>query len=145
MTDALSMSGPEFEAALRQLADDRLAEANLACLACERCERCRECTFCVDSRGLARCHYCTGCHECVDCSHCAQCRGCSTSQHCVASDNCVGSAYLVRSTGCTGCTYCFGCVGLSRRDFWILNEPYDRATYFAITSRLARELRIVLP
>ena len=61
------------------------------------------------------------------------------------ANSCVGSAYLVRSTGCTGCTYCFGCVGLSRRDFCILNEPYDRATYFEITARLARELRIALP
>jgi len=30
------------------------------------------------------------------------------------------------------------------RDFHILNQPYDRATYFEMTSRLAVELRIVL-
>jgi hypothetical protein len=36
-------------------------------------------------------------------------------------------------------------VGLSRRDFHILNEPYDRAAYFELTARLARELRIELP
>jgi len=145
MTDPSAMSGSEFEAALRALADGSLASDNLGCLACEGCERCRECTFCVESRGLAGCHYCSGCDECVDCSHCARCRGCSTCQHCADSEHCVGSAYLVRSTGCTGCTYCFGCVGLSRRDFCILNEPYDRATYFAVTARLARELRIALP
>jgi len=57
----------------------------------------------------------------------------------------MGSAYLVRSVGCSGCTYCFGCVGLSRRDFFILNKPYDRVMYFAIVSRLARELRIETP
>jgi hypothetical protein len=51
----------------------------------------------------------------------------------------------VRSTGCNGCAYGFGCVGLSRRDFHILNRPYDRQTYFAIVTRLARELRIELP
>jgi hypothetical protein len=145
MTDPRTMSGSEFEAALRALADGSLASDNLGCLACEGCERCRECTFCVESRGLAGCHYCSGCDECVDCSHCATCRGCSTCQHCAESEHCVGCAYLVRSTGCTGCTYCFGCVGLSRRDFCILNEPYDRATYFAVTARLARELRIALP
>ena len=61
------------------------------------------------------------------------------------SERCLSSAYLVRSSGCTGCNYCFGCVGLSRRDFHILNEPYDRATYFELTSRLARELRIESP
>jgi hypothetical protein len=36
-------------------------------------------------------------------------------------------------------------VGLARRDFHILNEPYDRATYFELTARLARELRVELP
>jgi hypothetical protein len=61
------------------------------------------------------------------------------------SEGCVGSAYLVRSTSCSGCNYCFGCVGLSRRDFCVLNEPYDRATYFELTARLARELSISLP
>jgi hypothetical protein len=52
----------------------------------------------------------------------------------------VESAYLVRSVGCAGCTYCFGCVGLQRRDFHILNEAYDRATYFEVTARLSRAL-----
>jgi hypothetical protein len=63
----------------------------------------------------------------------------------VDSERCVGSAYLVRSVGCNGCTYCFGCVGLSKRDFHVLNERYDRAAYFELTARLARELRIALP
>jgi hypothetical protein len=57
-------------------------------------------------------------------------------------ERCIGSAYLVRCVGCSGCTYCFGCVGIARRDFHILNEPYDRTTYFEITRRLARDLRL---
>ena len=57
----------------------------------------------------------------------------------------MGSAYLVRSVDCTGCTYGFGCVGLSRKDFCILNVQCDRATYFEVASRLARELGLVLP
>jgi hypothetical protein len=32
-------------------------------------------------------------------------------------------------------------VGLSHKDFHILNEPYDRKTYFAITSKLVPSLR----
>jgi hypothetical protein len=36
-------------------------------------------------------------------------------------------------------------VGLSRKDFHILNERYDRATYFELTRQLARELRVTLP
>jgi hypothetical protein len=33
-------------------------------------------------------------------------------------------------------------VGLSHKDFHILNEPYDRSTYFEITSKLAGALRL---
>jgi hypothetical protein len=31
-------------------------------------------------------------------------------------------------------------VGLSRKDFHILNEPYDRSAYFALVKKLSREL-----
>jgi hypothetical protein len=142
--DPRTMSGVEFEAALLELAAGART-GNIGCIDCEGCERCRDCTFCVDSTRLARCHYTVGCHGCVDCAHCSRCHDCSACQHCILSEACVGSAYLVRSTGCSGCTYCFGCVGLTRRDFCILNEPYDRATYFDLTVRLARELRIAMP
>jgi hypothetical protein len=33
-------------------------------------------------------------------------------------------------------------VGLSKKDFHILNEPYDRQTYFEVAGKLARELGI---
>jgi len=33
-------------------------------------------------------------------------------------------------------------VGLTAKDFHILNEPYDRTTYFEIVSRLSRALRL---
>lgn len=48
----------------------------------------------------------------------------------------------MRSVGLAGCTYCFGCVGLSNKDFHILNEPYARREYFAIVARLNKDLRI---
>jgi len=144
--DARSLTGAQFDAALRELARGAAhGSPNAACIACERCERCIECTFCVASSGLARSHHCRDCSACTECTHCVRCRACLACQHCVDSEHCVGSAYLVRCVACSGCTYGFGCVGLSRRDFCILNEPYDRATYFAVVSRLARELRIALP
>jgi hypothetical protein len=139
------MTGAEFEAAFRKLMSGAARADNVGCLACDRCERCSECTFCVASKGLSRCHYCEACADCTDSAHCVRCSGCLACQHCVDSERCTGSAYLVRSVACSGCNYCFGCVGLGRRDFHILNEPYDRATYFETAARLARELRIVLP
>jgi len=48
----------------------------------------------------------------------------------------------VKSIDCTACTYCFGCVGLSRKDFYILNQPFDRSTYFANVAKLTRELNL---
>ena len=140
------MNGAEFESALRTLlANTERATGNASCLACDKCQGCSECTFCASSRGLARCHYCTECTECTECAHCLRSSRCFACQHCVETARSTGSAYLVRSVGCSGCTYCFGCVGLSRRDFHILNEPYDRATYFELTQRLARDLRLALP
>jgi hypothetical protein len=62
-----------------------------------------------------------GCHEC---SHCERSRGCR------------GSAYLVDCEACSDCTYCYGCVGLSKKEFHILNVPYDRKTYFATVKQL---------
>jgi hypothetical protein len=139
------VTGGEFEAALRRLlSKSGRASENVSCLACDQCERCSECTFCSLSKGLVRCHYCADCADCADCAHCVRSTGCLACQHCVETDRCIGGAYLVRSVGCIGCTYCFGCVGLSRRDFHVLNEPYDRATYFELTRRLARELRIAM-
>src|ERR1700722_12389471 len=59
---------------------------------------------------------------CVACERCEQCSEC-----------CTASAYLVRCFDCSSCTYCFGCVGLYKSDFSILNQRYDRATYFELT------------
>lgn len=131
----------EFEARLRELvaAHDKRAD-NLRCVECVQCERCVDSTFCRASKLLVRCHYCTGCERCTDATHCTSSRDLLGANHCVACERCTRSSYLVRCSDMTDCTYCFGCVGLVKKDFHILNEPYDRSSYFAITSRLAREL-----
>ena len=50
------------------------------------------------------------------------------------------SSYLVRCVALSDCNYAFGCVGISRKDFHILNEPFERTLYFETTRRLMREL-----
>jgi hypothetical protein len=139
--EAPPMHRAEFESALKKLVAEVGARSNnQGCLACERCERSTDSTFCIDCKAVTRCNYCEGCDDCVDSSHLTGCTGCLGCSHCVASQRCTGSAYLVRSVGCVGCTYCFGCVGLHKKDFHILNEPYDRAAYFELTAKLSREL-----
>jgi hypothetical protein len=84
--------------------------------------------------------YCVDCHGCTESSHCARSRDLHGCMHCSDSERCRSSAYLVRSVDCSGCTYCYGCVGLTRKDFHILNEPYDRSTYFDMVKKLDRAL-----
>jgi hypothetical protein len=135
------MTRAEFETRLRKLTADLAAQSdNLGSLACERCERAMHSTFCVDCRDVRRCHYCKACRDCTECSHCERSVGCLSCSHCIDCEKCASSAYLVRSVGCSGSSYLFGCVGLQHKDFHILNEPYDRTTYFLLVARLSREL-----
>jgi len=60
----------------------------------------------------------------------------------VNSENCSNSAYLERCHNLSDCNFCFGCVGISKRDFHILNVPFDRKEYFRIAGRLRRELGV---
>jgi hypothetical protein len=81
----------------------------------------------------------------VGSSHCTRCQGssnCHGCAYCTECTNCSGSRYLVRCEACADCTYCFGCVGLQKAEFHILNEPYDRTSYFELTAALKKALRI---
>ena len=42
---------------------------------------------------------------------------------------------------CTDCNYCYGCVGLDRKEFHILNQPYSRREYFEIVKHLKEQWR----
>ena len=137
------MNKGEFEAEYRRLVGAHEgARDNQRCVECTGCERCIDCTFCRSSKALVACHYCVDCERCHASTHCQRSRDLLGCSHCVASERCWQSSYLARCVECTSCSYCFGCVGLSKKDFHILNKPYDRSTYFAITSRLARELGV---
>jgi hypothetical protein len=137
------MQKTEFESRLRELVSSQGRRTeNVSCLACDRCEGCVESTFCKDGKNLARCNYCTACADCTDCGNCDRCTSCFGCTHCTLSERLTASAYVVKSIGLSGCTYCFGCVGLKKKDFHILNEPYDRQTYFSIVNKLSRELGV---
>ena len=137
------MNKNEFETRWRDLTRAYAAmRDNHACIDCVNCERCISCTFCRNSSSLLRCNYCVDSQDCQDCSHGRNCSNCIGCHHCTACQHCVKSAYLVRCLHSTACNYCFGCVGLSNKDYHILNEPYDRKTYYDLTQRLSRELGI---
>lgn len=136
-----SMELGEFESRLASLvAEHRGRIGNAGCVQCDRCEGCEACTFCSDSIRLKRCQYCVGCVDCSECSHCRGCRACLSCVHCVDCDGCRQSAYVTSSVDLVQCTYCFGCVGLVKKDFHILNEPYERRVYFAILAELSAQI-----
>jgi hypothetical protein len=129
----------EFERRLAELERQSRAETtNQGSLGSERCLFCKSCMFCSDCEHCYRCNYCEACRECSQCTKCRRCESCHSCAYCDESLRCMGSAFLVRCTDCSECTYCFGCVGLSRKDFYILNQTYDRTTYFRIVASLKR-------
>jgi hypothetical protein len=97
------------------------------CSDCDNCYRCSHCVECSGSSNLTHCHRCGDCHNCSNCHECT---------------SCISSAYLVYCRDLRECNYCFGCVGLSRKEFHILNEPYPRSEYFALTDKLGQQLHI---
>jgi hypothetical protein len=142
-TPVAPASARDFERRYKALlAKTSLERGNESCVECQRCHGCSACTFCKDSERLVRCHFCVRCSTCTEALHCRGSRGLFNCQHCIDCDSCSQSSYLVRCVSLTACQYCFGCVGLSGKDFHVLNEPYDRKTYFALTERLAKELAL---
>jgi hypothetical protein len=126
----------------------RLAQAfrddasNPGSYACEGCSRCTGCMFCNGCVNCYRCNHCTGCKDCNHCTHSEACVSCHGCAYCYQSELCTGSQYLSFCRNCSDCTYCFGCVGLSRKDFHILNVPYSRKEFFELVKRLKAELGI---
>jgi hypothetical protein len=125
------MTRTEFAAELERL---RRTEGppsdNPASYRTEGCERCISCTFCQSCTDCYRCTHCVGCSSTTGSKHCVRCTRCHDCSHCEDSEDCTGSNYLVECLSCTDCTYCLGCVGLTKKEFHILNVPYPRSEYF---------------
>lgn len=135
------LTASAFEKLYRELeSSEARRRENANCIECTDCVACQGSTFCKDSARLSRCHYCVRCELCLESSHCRDSRLLVACHHSIDCESCTRSSYLVRSVALSDSSYCFGCVGLSGKDFHILNRPYDRTTYFEVTRRLAKEL-----
>jgi hypothetical protein len=131
----------EFERALTELKSAyRQADENPSSFQVKNCRHCGSCMFCEGCDSCYRCNYCEGCTTCSNCTHCVDCENCHSSAYCTDCSNCIGSKYLENCEHCADCNYCFGCVGLSKKDFHILNERYDRSTYFEIVAKLKKAM-----
>jgi hypothetical protein len=134
------MTKAEFAAALAELKrDQHPKDENPGSYRSTECERSINCMFC---QGCTDCYRCTHCIECsgvTGSSHCVRCVGCHDCSHCEDSEACTGSAYLIQCSSCIDCTYCYGCVGLTKKEFHILNVAYSRTEYFALLKTLRKE------
>ncbi len=109
------------------------------------CTRCTNCVFCEDCDRCYRCSYSRGCSNSTNLTNCLSCSGCHHLSNSVECESCTNSAFVYMSRDLTECNYCFGCVGLSRKDFHILNERHDRSSYFKIVTQLTKTLRLPKP
>src|SRR6185295_15514767 len=142
----LTMGKREFQEEYGQLLKNFTADpGNPGSYGCEGCARCANCMFCRACDSCYSCNYCVKCELCNSCSHCLESKQCHACAYCVQSENCTNSAYLVLCKNLSDSNYCFGCVGLTKKDFYVLNLPFSRKEYFAITSRLRKELGITMP
>lgn len=133
----------EFDEAYRQLQRSyESAGENTMSYNVTSCRHCAACHFC---QGCEACYRCTYCNDLVTCSHCTHCErseNCHSCAYCLECKNCSGSQYLILCEACSDCTYCFGSIGMQKKDFHILNEPYDRTAYFEITKGLKKAFGI---
>ncbi len=137
------MDKSEFLRALSDLQKDFESSAdNPGSFQSKDCNQCTSCMFCVKCNGCYKCTHSTNCQLCSHASHCIGCKSCRKCSYSIESENCSGSAYLVYCYNCIDCTYCFGCVGMSKQDFCILNEKYDRDEYFKQIKSLKTSLGI---
>ena len=126
----------EYQRLRRQFGD---SAENPGSFRCQGCRHCAHCMFSQDCEGCYRCTHCTRCKDSSHLTHCADCRNCHGSSYCHGCSSCVGSSYLTLCHACSDCTYCFGCVGLSKKDFHILNVAYTKSEYFRIVKALEAE------
>ena len=136
-TESIPLAKRDFESALAALSKEAQRSAvNPGSYRSEGCTRCFDCMFTTSSVDCIKCTYCNDCQGCSDCTHCTRCINCHGSSYCVDAQNCYKSSYVILSSNCYECLFCFGCVGLVKKEFHILNQPFPRKTYFKLVAEL---------
>lgn len=105
---------------------------------------------CFNGYGLEDCFYNFDSRwnkNCMDFSHSNKCELC---YHCIDTEECYDCDFLQDCEHCTNCSYCydcfgcencFGCVGLRKKKFHILNQPYPEKKYFELVNKIKTALK----
>ncbi|MBI4836653.1 MAG: hypothetical protein HY817_05345 [Candidatus Abawacabacteria bacterium] len=99
-----------------------------------------DCEGCMYSHGVYRNLDCLDCDYVHDSSYCYDCVNCYTCyqvQHAYMCFNTTDSEYVFNLRGCKNC---FLSHNLQQKEYYILNKPYTKETYFAEVARLKKEL-----
>ena len=137
------MTPSEFETRLRDLLREQAhVTGNAQCIECHGCEKCVLSTFCRDSKGLSRATTAPTAPIAADCSHCRIVRELPRLQplHLQRKVHPERSPGSLR--GALGLYVLLRQRGAHPQGFHILNEPYSRSEYFAITTKLSQGLRL---
>ncbi|PJA47369.1 hypothetical protein CO172_01905 [Candidatus Uhrbacteria bacterium CG_4_9_14_3_um_filter_36_7] len=76
---------------------------------------CSHCAFCWGSKDTSESYFSVTIAGSNKCQFCFRCPQNDTCYYCLMCDN---------------CQYCFGCVGLRRKKYYILNQPYTEENYW---------------
>jgi hypothetical protein len=124
----------------RLVAGHKTSGANIGCVEVKDCTFCIDCVFCERCERCKRSSYATGCVDSIDLTQCQDCVRCAQTRFSERCVDCLDSSYLAYCIACSKCEYCFGCVGLSQKEFHILNQKVSRSEYF----RRLKELKALL-
>ena len=87
------------------------------------------------------------CESCVDCDRLGACKSCYDSQLSQSCERCAFADFSVECRdctfvfGCRECKDCLGCVGLTGKQYCILNEQLSKDEYFRRVSTLNIHIR----
>ena len=93
---------------------------------CVVVEKCEDCMYVSHSNGLRDCYDCSFLH---DCELCYECLDSNKLYSCIQCQSCQNSNDLVYCYDCIGCKNCVGCYGLRNKQYYIMNEPYNKEAY----------------
>jgi hypothetical protein len=125
-----------FRAELQKLQRAAADRGNPGCFEVHESANSTQCQFSTGLKDCHRCSYTTASTACTHSTHLTRCTQCHQSSNLVDCLRCVESHYLTQCTDCVECTYCYGCVGLVRKEFHFLNQPYDKKTWFQLVKQL---------
>ncbi|MDA1060958.1 MAG: hypothetical protein O3B47_04150 [bacterium] len=100
---------------------------NKNCYLCVVLEKCEDCMYishindCSDCFDCSYMHYGELCYDCIDSNK---------LYGCIGSQSCQNSNDLLYCYDCIGCKNCTGCYGLRNKEYFIMNEAYDKEGYF---------------